>query len=334
LSAETEEWAKILENRANRLAHLAAAILFFVLLLAVSAFLVFIYAASITRSDLSASDIDAKLNASTATIEKLAKDQEEGSRVDAERAGQVAEKIKAVGEHLAATPSSKVSVLNPANVGGSLDLGTEPFTAVHLSQIVIANLPKSGPDGLITQSLNFRGYPAIALRGPIEDWTTFASDIKDFAPLLQALDAYSAEMKKEYDIQDARNLNDAAHRKLYDKKSDAIAGLLGTSQDNDRSSTIVSLIATNVTRFGTLAILTFLISLSMSLYRYNVRLYAFYMARADALRMKGGLGQVSLISLASSLTPGVDFGKTPQTPIEQILELVRVAASVKGVKDE
>ncbi len=50
--------------------------------------------------------------------------------------------------------------------------------------------------------------------------------------------------------------------------------------------------------------------------------------------MKGELGRVSLIALASSLTPGVDFGKTPQTPTEQIIELVRVAASVKGAKGE
>jgi hypothetical protein len=58
------------------------------------------------------------------------------------------------------------------------------------------------------------------------------------------------------------------------------------------------------------------------------------MARADALRMKGELGRVSLVALASSLTPGVDFGKTPQTPTEQIIELVRVAAAVKGAKEE
>jgi hypothetical protein len=41
-----------------------------------------------------------------------------------------------------------------------------------------------------------------------------------------------------------------------------------------------------------------------------------------------------LIALASSLTRGVDFGKIPQTPTEQIIELVRVVASVKGAKGE
>jgi hypothetical protein len=225
-------------------------------------------------------------------------------------------------------------LLNVTDVGSPLDLAMEPFTTDHLSQIVVLNLQKPGPDGLITKSLLFRGYPAVALRTSIDGWQTFASNMRDFAPLVQALDDYSNAIKKEREIGEKTELNEAAHRKVYEKKSEAVAGLLGTSQDNDRSSTIVSLIATNVTRFGTLAIITFLISLSMSLYRYNIRLYAFYMARTDALRMKGELGEVSLISLASSLTPGVDFGKTPQTPIEQILELVRVAGSVKGVREE
>jgi hypothetical protein len=67
LSAETEQWARILENRANYLARSASAILVFVVFLAGLAVCVFIFAASITRSDLSASDIDARLNASTAT---------------------------------------------------------------------------------------------------------------------------------------------------------------------------------------------------------------------------------------------------------------------------
>ena len=115
----------------------------------------------------------------------------------------------------------------------------------------------------------------------------FASNMKDFAPLAQALDAYHGMLKKEQEVVEAINLNQRAYNKLYDKKSEAIAGLLGTSEDSNHSSTVVSLIATNVTRFGTLVIITFLISLSMSLYRYNIRLYAFYMARADALRMKG-----------------------------------------------
>jgi hypothetical protein len=75
LSAETEQWALRLEGRAKYLANQAWAILFFVLFLAVLAVAVFFFAASITKSDLSASDIDSKLNTSTNAVAKLTKDQ-------------------------------------------------------------------------------------------------------------------------------------------------------------------------------------------------------------------------------------------------------------------
>jgi hypothetical protein len=173
----------------------------------------------------------------------------------------------------------------------SIELSTEPTNSNRLGQILLDNLQNPDPDGSITRALLFGGHLAVALRTTLDGCRTFASNMKDFAPLVQALDAYQRALKKEIDIGESINLNQLPHRKLYDKKSDAIAGLLGTSEDSEHSSTIISLIATNVTRFETMAIITFLISLSMSLYRYNIRLYAFYMARADALRMKGELGQ-------------------------------------------
>jgi hypothetical protein len=335
LSAETEQWAQRLEGRAKYLANQAWAILFFVLFLAVLAVAVFFFAASITKSDLSASDIDSKLNASTSAIEKLTKDHDAAVQDMEARAGQVAGKIKDVAQHLTELSPSKSNLIREGDPQPtSLDLNIEPTTLDHFGQIVLGNLQNPNPDGSISRSLLFHNHFAVALRSSPEDWRTFVSNMKDFAPLVQALDAYQSAQKKELDVRDTLNLNQTAYRKLYDKKSDAIAGLLGTPEDSGHSATIISLIATNVTRFGTLAIITFLISLSMSLYRYNIRLYAFYMARADALRMKGELGRVSLIALASSLTPGVDFGKTPQTPTEQIIELVRVAASVKGAKGD
>jgi hypothetical protein len=45
----------------------------------------------------------------------------------------------------------------------------------------------------------------------------------------------------------------------------------------------VILIQTNITRFGTLVLLIFLVSILIPLYRYNARLAAFYRARADTL---------------------------------------------------
>jgi hypothetical protein len=55
------------------------------------------------------------------------------------------------------------------------------------------------------------------------------------------------------------------------------------------------------------------------LYRYNIRLAAFYDARADALDfMRTSLRSNGFIRLSNSLTPTLDFGRQPQTPIEQI----------------
>jgi hypothetical protein len=235
LSAETEQWAIRLENRAKYLARLASAILFFVLCLAGAAVAVFFFAASITKSDLSASDIDAKLNASTNAITKLVKDQDAAAKAADVGAGEVAEKIKEVGEHLAGLPSSKVSLLHETDITqpATIDLANEPSTVDRLGQILISNLQNPSPDGSITRSLLFRGHFAVALRASIDSWQTFASNMRDFAPLVQALDAYLSAIKREQEIGDSRNLNEAAHRKLYDKKSDAIAGLL--PQDTDRS---------------------------------------------------------------------------------------------------
>jgi ABC-type Na+ efflux pump permease subunit len=110
VSTETEEWAKRLEDRAKYLAHQAWVILFFVLCLAGLAVAVFFFAASITKSDLSASDIDSKLNASTSTIAKLSKDQDSAVQDVEARAGEVASKIKDVGEHFGELSPSTASL--------------------------------------------------------------------------------------------------------------------------------------------------------------------------------------------------------------------------------
>jgi hypothetical protein len=79
----------------------------FVFCLAGLAVAVFFFAASITRSDLSASDIDSRLNASTNAIAKLQKDFNAAAQdVDVCKAD-VAAKIKEVGERLTELSSPK-----------------------------------------------------------------------------------------------------------------------------------------------------------------------------------------------------------------------------------
>jgi hypothetical protein len=198
LSAETEQWALRLEGRAKHLANQAWAILFFVLCLAGLAVAVFFLAASITKSDLSASDIDSKLNASTNAVANLTKDQIAAVQDIEARAGEVAGKIKEVGERLSELSPSQVSLTredDPKTL--SVDVSAEPTTPDHLGQILLGNLQNPNPDGSVSRSIGFRQHFAVALRSSPEGWRTFASNMKDFAPLVQALDAYQRAQKKK-----------------------------------------------------------------------------------------------------------------------------------------
>jgi hypothetical protein len=86
----------------------------------------------------------------------------------------------------------------------------------------------------------------------------------------------------------------------------------------------IRLIQTSITRFGLLAVVGFFVSILVSLYRYNVRLAAFYMARADVLRLYAPNIAISDFALmAGVLSPTVEFGKTPQPPLGQLVEMAK-----------
>jgi hypothetical protein len=120
---------------------------------------------------------------------------------------------------------------------------------------------------------------------------------------------------------------------IYDAKVHAAASGNAsgpTTQSADNSDLLLRLIQTSITRFGVLAVIGFLVSILVSLYRYNIRLSAFYMARADILRLSGGQTTVTDFAvLAAALTPQLEFGKAPQPPLAQLSDLIK---SVKEVK--
>jgi hypothetical protein len=88
------------------------------------------------------------------------------------------------------------------------------------------------------------------------------------------------------------------------------------------------LVQTSITRFGTLAIISFLVGIFISLYRYNVRLAGYYQARADALAlMSTSLNAVGFPTLSTTLTPQLDFGKVPRTPTEEVIDLLHAVRS-------
>ena len=90
------------------------------------------------------------------------------------------------------------------------------------------------------------------------------------------------------------------------------------------------LISTYANRVGVILVILFLVGILVSLYRYNMRLSAFYDARADALYMMDFL-DVGFDRLAEALTPDtVDFGKQPRSPVDQVSTLARELIRTRG----
>lgn len=87
------------------------------------------------------------------------------------------------------------------------------------------------------------------------------------------------------------------------------------------------LIQTNITRFGPMIIIFFFVSILVNLYRYNVRLSAYYNARADALILMGdNYDSAMLERLVTALSPDLlDIGKPPKLPTEYVFELAKTA---------
>lgn len=79
-----------------------------------------------------------------------------------------------------------------------------------------------------------------------------------------------------------------------------------------------------ITRVTVGILLIFLIQILVKMYRYNVRLAAFYEARADALQLASNLNSVAVERAAKLLSPeAIDFGEMPEPPSKQVIELVK-----------
>jgi hypothetical protein len=134
----------------------------------------------------------------------------------------------------------------------------------------------------------------------------------------------------ENTLADGNLIAAAAETVKRDKRSAEIAQLtrtaFATPDPRQEVSPVAQIIQTNVTRFGTIIMIIFLVSILTPLYRYNLRLASYYEARADALiLMETKLRSAGFIKLVGALTPTLDFGKAPPTPIEQLVQLVQGA---------
>lgn len=87
------------------------------------------------------------------------------------------------------------------------------------------------------------------------------------------------------------------------------------------------------TRLSVLLIVVFLVQILVSLYRYSLRLAAFYDSASDALRM-GGDSHAKVKAWSNTLTPkNIDFGKPPVSPSQHLENIASGAKSLVPNQD-
>jgi hypothetical protein len=90
----------------------------------------------------------------------------------------------------------------------------------------------------------------------------------------------------------------------------------------DSGSKWLTLVATTLTRISVLLILVFLVQILVGLYRYSLRLAAFYDARSDALVLRK-TGDEDFVKWTTALTPrDIDFGRNATTPSQHAENMV------------
>jgi cbb3-type cytochrome oxidase subunit 3 len=84
----------------------------------------------------------------------------------------------------------------------------------------------------------------------------------------------------------------------------------------------------NLNRIGVMAFLLFFVTILVSLYRYSMRMAAFYDSRADSLMLLLAWGDSApgkiqdLDGAVKAISPDTyDFGKPPKNPVDQSIEL-------------
>lgn len=126
-------------------------------------------------------------------------------------------------------------------------------------------------------------------------------------------------------------------RKRLKTRYDAVATILTTAESTDilttgttQAQTTEALIASAVTRFGVIVVLMFLAQALINLYRYALRLSAFYRSRAFMMVLTDG-DPSKLQEAAKTLSADhVSLGKEPKSPINEVTKILAAAAKLKG----
>jgi hypothetical protein len=183
--------------------------------------------------------------------------------------------------------------------------GKEPTAYAVTSEAALEKLKADFP--------SFKPPPILPLPAPSDELQRDSNE-------LSALDSALSQLKQRQVQAETSKLVGSAPQQAPESKSEP--------------APLAQIIQTNVTRFGTILMILFLVTILTPLYRYNIRLSTYYDARADVIDLCAtDVKDVGFAELTAALTPTFDFGRAPETPIEQVLQLVRQVAS-KGKGEE
>jgi len=156
-------------------------------------------------------------------------------------------------------------------------------------------------------------------------------ELKDAASaVLQAAQAqYDTGYSRKSDVLQAELLVTRAtlDQELFAQRASTALPAAQQKQVTTNLNTI-ELVRTSLIRFGGAAMVLFLISLLMPIYRYNVRLGTFYQARADTLLLSRDINVQNFPEMTRLMTPAYAFEKEPTTPVESLASFVKEASGV------
>ena len=94
----------------------------------------------------------------------------------------------------------------------------------------------------------------------------------------------------------------------------------------------IELVRTSLIRFGGVTVILFLISILIPVYRYNIRLGTYYLARADTLKLYCDSEISDFGQIIQLFTPAYEFEKEPTTPIESMSSFMKDALGAAARK--
>jgi hypothetical protein len=317
------------ERRSRILQWQAWSLLLIVLaLMAFGGYIVFT-ASSLTARDIGGPDFDKRLESTDAELSKL-NDENKAAGVA------VAAEISACGKAYAEFfRQFQLEIIPSTTSFRDISFGGTPPSGDEIARQVSLEVQKfdANPLNKIGLRFNFSDCDPsnVSLLLPRARFSDVTAALAGRSPLFDRT-RLDAAQKRSLEISDRINFTQSVRNTIYDAKVRAAAsGSAGgpPTQSTD-SDLLLRLIQTSITRFGVLAVIGFLVSILVSLYRYNIRLSAFYIARADILRLSGEHTTVSDFAvLAAALTPHLEFGKAPPPPLAQLSDLIK---SVKDAK--